>query len=93
MAEKQRSNRGFASMDESKQRDIARKGGESVPNEKRSFSRNPQLAAEAGRKGGRSVAPESRSFSRDPKLAAEAGRKGGEASHSRRMKNAEAGQR
>lgn len=74
-------------MDATKQRDIARKGGESVPNEKRSFSRNPQLAAEAGRKGGRSVAPESRSFSRDPKLAAEAGRKGGEASHSRRDGN------
>lgn len=84
MADKQqRSNRGFASMDESKQREIARKGGESVPNEKRSFSRDPKLAAEAGRKGGRSVAPEARSFSRDPKLAAEAGRKGGEASHRR----------
>ncbi|MFO1148409.1 MAG: general stress protein [Alsobacter sp.] len=84
MPDKPRSNRGFASMDAAKQRDIARKGGESVPNEKRSFSRNPQLAAEAGRKGGRSVAPEARSFSRDPKLAAEAGRKGGEASHSSR---------
>jgi general stress protein YciG len=85
MAEnKQRTNRGFASMDAGKQRDIARKGGESVPTEKRSFSRNPELAAEAGRKGGRSVAPEARSFSRDPKLAAEAGRKGGEASHNRR---------
>ena len=84
MPDKPRSNRGFASMDASKQRDIARKGGESVPNEKRSFSRNPQLAAEAGRKGGRSVAPEARRFSRDPKLAAEAGRKGGEASHSSR---------
>jgi uncharacterized protein len=82
-----RSNRGFASMDEKKQRDIAKKGGESVPHEKRSFSRNPQLAAEAGRKGGRSVAPEARSFSRDPKLAAEAGRKGGEASHSNRRAN------
>jgi general stress protein YciG len=84
LPDKPRSNRGFASMDAAKQRDIARKGGESVPNEKRSFSRNPQLAAEAGRKGGRSVAPEARSFSRDPKLAAEAGRKGGEASHSSR---------
>ena len=84
MADKQqRSNRGFASMDENKQREIARKGGESVPNEKRSFSRDPKLAAEAGRKGGRSVAPEARSFSRNPKLAAEAGRKGGEASHRR----------
>lgn len=46
------SNRGFASMDPELQRKIARKGGKSVPSEKRSFSRNPQLAAEAGRKGG-----------------------------------------
>ncbi|HUZ67173.1 MAG TPA: KGG domain-containing protein, partial [Beijerinckiaceae bacterium] len=30
------SNRGFASMDPEKQREIARKGGRSVPNEKRS---------------------------------------------------------
>ena len=28
------------------------KGGQSVPDEKRSFSQNPELAAEAGRKGG-----------------------------------------
>jgi uncharacterized protein len=46
------SNRGFASMDEEKQRRIASKGGRSVPNEKRSFSLNRRLAAEAGRKGG-----------------------------------------
>lgn len=72
--------RGFASMDEEKQRSIARKGGESVPNEKRSFSRSHELAAEAGRKGGRQVARENRSFSRNRALAAEAGRKGGHAS-------------
>jgi len=48
------SNRGFASMDPEKQREIARKGGQSVPNEKRSFSQNHQLASEAGRKGGHS---------------------------------------
>ena len=47
-----KSNRGFASMDRAKQREIARKGGESVPNEKRSFSQNRELAAAAGRKGG-----------------------------------------
>jgi len=41
-------------MDVEKQREIARKGGRSVPNEKRSFSQNHQLASEAGRKGGRS---------------------------------------
>jgi general stress protein YciG len=46
------SGRGFASMDAEKQREIARKGGRSVPNEKRSFSQNHQLASEAGRKGG-----------------------------------------
>jgi uncharacterized protein len=51
-AERRRSNRGFASMDQETQRRIASKGGRSVPNEKRSFSLNRQLAAEAGRKGG-----------------------------------------
>ncbi len=78
------SNRGFASMDQSKQREIASKGGQSVPNEKRSFSRNRGLAAEAGRKGGQSVSPESRSFSQNRELAAQAGRKGGQTSHSAR---------
>jgi general stress protein YciG len=68
-------------MDREKQRAIARKGGESVPNEKRSFSQNPGLAAEAGRKGGQSVNPAMRSFSRNHALASEAGRKGGHASH------------
>lgn len=47
-----KSNRGFAAMDREKQRAIARKGGESVPNEKRSFSQDRNLAAAAGRKGG-----------------------------------------
>ncbi|MBZ9936941.1 stress-induced protein [Mesorhizobium sp. BR1-1-16] len=46
------SNRGFASMDDDKQREIASKGGQSVPDEKRSFSKDHQMAAEAGRKGG-----------------------------------------
>lgn len=80
------SNRGFASMDEAKQRDIASKGGQSVPPEKRSFSKDPALAAEAGRKGGESVPDEKRSFSKDPELAAEAGRKGGESSQGGRGK-------
>jgi uncharacterized protein len=69
--------RGFASMDSAKQREIARKGGRSVPAEKRSFSRDPKLAAEAGRKGGNSVPGHQRSFSSNRELAAAAGRKGG----------------
>ena len=79
--QKKTSTRGFASMDPDKQRAIARKGGESVPNEKRSFSQNPALAAEAGRKGGQSVNPAKRSFSQNHELASAAGRKGGHASH------------
>ena len=43
---------GFASMDPDKQREIASKGGQSVPDEKRSFSQDPKLAAEAGHEGG-----------------------------------------
>jgi general stress protein YciG len=82
MEEKRKtSTRGFASMDPERQKAIARKGGESVPNEKRSFSQNPTLAAAAGRKGGQSVDPEKRSFSQNHSLASEAGRKGGHASH------------
>ncbi|MGH7038729.1 MAG: general stress protein [Stellaceae bacterium] len=46
------SQRGFASMSEDKQREIASKGGQSVPDEKRSFSKDHELASEAGRKGG-----------------------------------------
>ncbi|MBA3999948.1 general stress protein [Brevundimonas sp.] len=46
------SKRGFASMDPERQREIARKGGASVPSEKRSFSQDRSLAAQAGRKGG-----------------------------------------
>ena len=44
--------RGFASMSAEKQREIASKGGKSVPGDKRSFSQNRDLAAQAGRKGG-----------------------------------------
>jgi uncharacterized protein len=76
-----RGRQGFASMDDERRREIASKGGKSVPNQERSFSKDHELAAEAGRKGGQSVAPEDRSFSRDPNLASESGRKGGEASH------------
>ncbi len=60
------SNRGFASMDDNKQREIARKGGEAV-------SRDREHMAEIGRKGGEEV-------SKDREHMAEIGRKGGESS-------------
>ena len=84
------SNRGFASMDDDKQREIASKGGQSVKPEDRSFSQDHELAAEAGRKGGehshgsRSSNDDDRAgtgrggnFAQDREKAAEAGRKGG----------------
>lgn len=39
-------------MDPALQREIASKGGRSVPPEERSFSKDRALAAQAGRKGG-----------------------------------------
>lgn len=75
------SSRGFASMDPEKQRKIASMGGKSVPDEKRSFSRNKELARAAGRKGGQRVPDEKRSFSQDRELASAAGQKGGKAVH------------
>lgn len=47
-----KSNRGFASMDPDRRREIARKGGASVPSAKRSFSQSADLAARAARVGG-----------------------------------------
>lgn len=49
--------RGFAAMDEETRRRIAAKGGASVPASKRSFSKDRQLAADAGRKGGLAASP------------------------------------
>ena len=83
---------GFASMDPDKQREIAREGGQSVPDEKRSFSQDRELAAEAGREGGQHShggnkpgtsqhdgSPQSGggNFAQDRERAAEAGKKGG----------------
>lgn len=47
-------NRGFASMDEEKRREIASKGGQSQGKENNpgNFANDPEKAREAGRKGG-----------------------------------------
>lgn len=46
------STRGFASMDPDRRREIASKGGRSVPDDRRAYSQNRELAVAAGRKGG-----------------------------------------
>lgn len=52
MTDQPKARKGFAAMDPEKQREIARRGGAAVPAEKRSFSQDRSLAADAGRKGG-----------------------------------------
>ena len=72
MAEK--SERGFASMDDEKQREIASKGGKAAHDKGTAHEFDSKEAQEAGRKGGEAV-------SKDREHMAEIGRKGGEASH------------
>lgn len=64
------SNRGFASMDESKQREIASKGGRAAHLKGTAHEFTSDEARAAGRKGGEAV-------SRDRQHMAEIGRKGG----------------
>lgn len=54
MEDRIKSRRGFAGMDPERRREIARKGGAAVPPEKRSFTRDRDLAASAGAIGGSS---------------------------------------
>lgn len=76
--------RGFAAMEENKRREIASRGGKSVPPEHRKFSTDPHFASSVGRKGGQNVPADERSFFKNRELASDAGRKGGEASGRRR---------
>ena len=63
---KLRARRGFGAMNPELRREIARKGGASVPSEKRSFAKDRDLAASAGRKGG--VASRGGGRSRDDEI-------------------------
>jgi general stress protein YciG len=77
---KPRGCQGFASLSPEQRREIAAKGGSSVPAEKRSFSQDRDLAENAGRKGGAKNRPETRSFFQNRDLAARAGQRGGQKS-------------
>ena len=68
-----KSNRGFASMDPQRQREIASEGGRAAHEKGTAHEFDSQEAREAGRKGGESV-------SRDREHMSEIGRQGGESS-------------
>lgn len=67
------SNRGFGSMDENKQREIASKGGKAAHEKGTAHEFTSEEAREAGRKGGEAV-------SKDREHMSEIGKKGGESS-------------
>jgi general stress protein YciG len=70
-------NRGFASMDAHRQREIARKGGRAAHEKGKAHEFTPDEARAAGRKGGEKV-------SVNRKHMAEIGRRGGRSSAQRR---------
>jgi general stress protein YciG len=65
------SNRGFAAMDDDKQREIASEGGRAAHEKGTAHEFDSREAREAGRKGGEAV-------SQDREHMTEIGRKGGE---------------
>ena len=68
------SKRGFASMDEDKQREIASKGGKAAHQKGTAHEFTSEEAREAGRIGGEAV-------SKDREHMSEIGREGGKQSH------------
>ncbi|BBO53222.1 KGG domain-containing protein [Stenotrophomonas maltophilia] len=87
MADQQRgtSNRGFASMDQSKQREIAAKGGRAAHASGNAHEFSPAEARVAGRKGGEAI-------SRDRQHMAAIGREGGHARHANTRQQQQQGQ-
>lgn len=77
MAQSAKSNRGFASMDANKQREIASKGGRAAHQQGTAHEFTSEEARVAGRKGGLSV-------SRDRSHMSQIGREGGTARAFRR---------
>ncbi|MBD2603754.1 stress-induced protein [Scytonema hofmannii FACHB-248] len=69
------SNRGFASMDDEKQREIASKGGHAAHEKGTAHEFTSEEAREAGRKGGETT-------SQDREHMSEIGREGGKNYHS-----------
>jgi general stress protein YciG len=80
----QKSNRGFASMDREKQRQIASKGGKAAHAKGTAHEFTQEEARAAGRKGGQAAHQRGTAHEFTPEEAREAGRKGGQSSHTRR---------
>src|SRR5512144_3101196 len=71
--------RGFASMDEEKQREIASQGGKAAHEKGTAHEFTPEEAREAGHKGGQAAHEKGTAHEFTPEEAREADRKGGQA--------------
>ncbi len=78
---KRTSARGFASMDASKQREIAALGGRAAHRKGTAHTWDSDEARQAGRKGGQAAHAGGNAHQWDSDEARQAGRKGGEAAH------------
>src|SRR5437762_10005244 len=72
--------RGFGSMDEAKQREIASKGGQAAHLKGSAHEFSPEEARQAGSKGGKAAHEKGSAHEFSSEEARAAGRKGGEAS-------------
>jgi uncharacterized protein len=81
------SRRGFAAMDQQRQKEIASKGGKTAHAKGTAHEFTSEEAAEAGRKGGHAAHAKGTAHEFTSEEAAKAGRKGGRASHSPGMQS------
>ncbi|HLN26629.1 MAG TPA: KGG domain-containing protein [Gemmataceae bacterium] len=77
----EKSLRGFAAMDQAKQRAIASKGGKAAHAKGTAHEFTPEEAREAGKKGGQAAHAKGTAHEFTPEEAREAGRKGGQTTH------------
>lgn len=86
------SNRGFASMDPKRQREIASQGGKAAHQKGTAHEFTSQEARAAGSKGGQAAHEKGTAHEFTSEEAREAGRKGGQASHGTGQGGAQGGQ-
>lgn len=83
MIDQNKNKRGFAAMDQDKQRGIARQGGRAAHESGRAHEFSTEEAREAGRKGGQIAHQKGVAHKFSPEEARLAGSKGGRAAHRR----------
>jgi uncharacterized protein len=83
--------RGFGSMDEAKQREIASKGGQAAHQKGSAHEFSPEEARSAGSKGGKAAHEKGSAHEFSSEEARAAGRKGGDASSQDRTRMAAIG--